>query len=293
MTAISCTTKHPVKLQVNQERKSTVVAIVADTTIKQSDLWNDLIESNNGQIFDEYVLGIIIKKELQRQGLKLSASDIKAEENLIQETFNLNNPKAAEYALQVRGIGTSRTKALYERSAGLRKLISTDVKVTEESIRQMFEITYGPFANASIIFAPNRELATKAKNALKQGLDFHDVAKRFSNDSIANLMGDISLISLADPTWPNSIRETLSLMSNGDVSDPVLINNQWAVIRLNSLVLERPTIRYQDVKEKMRKLAEQLQERMLMERLVNIFRKKYRPIIFDETIQKQSGFYPN
>ena len=291
MIAISCTPKQPAKLTQIQERKSTVVAIVADTPIKQSDLWNDLIESNNGQIFDEYVLGIIIKTELRRQGLKLLGSDIKAEETLIQNALNTKNQKAVEYALQIRGIGISRLKTLYERSAGLRKLISKDIRVTEESSRQMFEITYGPFADVSIIIVPNRNQATKAKNALKQGLVFHDVAKKFSNDSTANVGGDIGLISLADPAWPTSIRETLSVMTNGGVSDPVLINNQWAILRLNNLVLEKPTVRYQDVKEKMELLATRAQERMLMERLVRTLRKKYRPIIFDETIQKQSSFY--
>ena len=91
-------------------------------------------------------------------------------------------------------------------------------------------------------------------------------------------------VSRADPSYPEAMRKTLWSLKPGEISPPVLMDNQYAVIML---VKEIPgdDVTFEDVRAEMDRFARLEQERVLMDRLARSLMTDISVTIFDESLK--------
>ena len=129
---------------------------------------------------------------------------------------------------------------------------------------RMHELIYGQTIPSSIIVTGTRNQSSACLDLLENGVPFQTVAIEHSIDVSANQGGVVNPISLVDSAWPAPIREQLSFLVLDEVSKPIFIGDRWVIIKKTG----EPTsshVLFENVKEDMKALATQAQERILMD----------------------------
>ena len=165
-----------------------------------------------------------------------------------------------------QGLGAARFEGLLRRNAGLRNLVAGEIVVAEESIRRTWEVIYGPRRQPRLIVVPTLIDAQRAIDRINAGEFFGEVAVEVSTDTSATRGGLLEPISHADPTYPQVMRDALVALKPGELSTPVLLVNQYAVLMLVQS-FEGQEVPLEEVRTEMSRRARLAQERILMDRL--------------------------
>ena len=262
------------------------LALIGHDRITQVDLWPRLLEASGSEVIDDLTLSIAVEQALRDQGIFLKAEDLTAERLILLETMSASSPPAMlDTLLARRGLGPSRADDLLRRTAGLRKLVQGDVKITPAAIAGMYDITWGPRTPSRIIVTANREEAMSAAQEIRGGAAFTDVAVRCSVDASADRGGLVEPINHADPAWPQAIRTTLAALPSMGVSPPMLVKNRWVMIQRIGESSMEPAPPLADVEPEVRRLARLAQERVLMERLARRLSSAIDVSIYDEAVR--------
>jgi hypothetical protein len=246
--------------------KSSIVAIVHTQAIRQDELWPALIELGGDEILQEHLLTIELESALTQQGLTVLPSDLQVEENLLSTLTSDVSKASIDEILHNQGYGTMRKSKLLWRNAALRKLVQDKITLSDEAIQRMFSIVYGPKYPTQLIVVSTLEEANAVVERIHRGDHFSDVAFDVSIDPSASRGGHVNSISTADPIWPAPIREVVSKVEVGSVSNPIFIGDRWVVLTL----YDSPTsssVAFEEVEVEMRYLAKIVQERFFMENL--------------------------
>ena len=91
-------------------------------------------------------------------------------------------------------------------------------------------------------------------------------------------------ISIADPSYPEALRQTLWSLGKGDVSNPVLMEQGYGVLMLLSEIPGQD-VDLKEVRVEMERLARLQQQRILMDRLARKLLTKPSVIIIDQAIK--------
>ncbi len=110
-------------------------------------------------------------------------------------------------------------------------LIQEDVEVTPEAVEHMFQLLYGPRRQARLMTLPTLVEAEQAIAEVNAGAAFGTVATNRSTDSSAARGGLLEPISSVDPRYPRSLRQQLWLLRPGELSPPIPLGSQFAVLR--------------------------------------------------------------
>ena len=262
------------------------LALIGHDRITQADLWPRLLEASGSEIIDDLALSIAVEQALRDQGIHLKTEDLAAERLILLETIRADSPPAMlDELLARRGLGPNRADDLLRRSAGLRKLVQGDVKVTPAAIAGMYDITWGPRTPARIIVTANREDAVSAARKIRGGAAFSDVAVRCSIDASRDRGGLVEPINQADPAWPKAIRTTLAALPSMGVSPPMLVNGRWVMIQRTGESAMESAPPLADIEPEVRRLARLAQERVLMERLAHRLSSAIDVSIYDEAVR--------
>mgnify|MGYP001396556805 CR=1 FL=1 len=265
--------------------QSRIVAIVADTPIRRSDLWDFLVHTNGKQALENAILDIGVTKELHRKGFVISKLDFERERELLVKTLQVVHfEEALELLWSSQSLAKSHVNKLIERNAGLRKLVSDDIKINDETIERMFQILHGPSAEARIILCRTREEAHQANEALQMGQRFKEVVAQYSTDNSRSNGGFIGEVIYADPQWPASLREQLKPLNVGSNSTPFLLDKQWVIVSKESEIAPE-NITLEVVRTEVAEIAKRAQERLRMDQLSKQILQTYKPSIFDEALQ--------
>ena len=133
---------------------------------------------------------------------------------------------------QRQGLGQVRFENLLRRNAALRAMVRDRVSISEAEILQLHEIVHGAKRQARLIVVPTLTDARRILARLEGGEAFMDVAVAVSTDSSAPRGGLLEPISIADPSYPESLRAALWKLEHGDVSSPILLDGQYALLTL-------------------------------------------------------------
>ena len=269
------------------ESKSPIVAILHTTSIRQEDLWPSLVELGGQEILQDHILDLAISAELDRRGLSITPSDTHAEEQILTSLSSSATEETINNVFTARGYGHVRTSKLLWRNAALRKLIKNQVSISTEAVQRMFSIVHGPSYPARIIVVSTREEATVVESSLLQGKLFSDIAISTSIDPSFKNGGRVEPISVANPIWPASIREVISTIEVGTVSDPIFIGDRWVILQVTDKPIES-NVEFKIVEPEMKQLATFAQERFLMERLTQRLISKNKVKIIDSDLKQSS-----
>ncbi len=266
--------------------QSRIVALVADTPIRQDDLWDSLIQMSGKKALDDAILDIGVMNELKRRGLVVSNVELETERSLLIETLAVENfDDALELLWSTLSLTEPQVNNLIERNAGLRKLIAEHVTVNDETIERMFQILHGPSAEARIIVCDTIEAAHLAMGALQEGQRFAEVASLYSTDSSRVNRGFLGEVIYADPQWPASLREQIEVINVGAHSKPFLLDTRWVIV--NKISENFPnSVKLQDVQDEVAEIAKRAQERLRMDQLSIQILQTYQPSIYDNALEQ-------
>src|SRR5690606_9997191 len=134
----------------------------------------------------ELALDRRIAEELAAANITISPDDVAAERKALLESLS-DDPNIAIRLLDElrdrQNLGRTRFEALLRRNAGLRALVRDQVRITEDALRTMHELIYGPKRQARIMVLPDLAAAQAAINLVNTGVSFADAAVELSIDS--------------------------------------------------------------------------------------------------------------
>lgn len=215
--------------------KEKPVAIVGEHVLTWSDLTPQLAEAAGGQVLEETTLGIVLKEECARRGLKIGDAEIQAERDLLGKMLAqaAHVPASEGESLirsvrRSRGLGDIRFRSLLERNAQLRAMVREGIgepaiTITQADIDTAYELKYGPRVRARLILVRSQATAAQAQGLIKGGRTFADVAAELSVDPSAARGGLIEPVSPADADYPVAVRKALEALKPGEVSEPLSV----------------------------------------------------------------------
>lgn len=226
------------------------VAIIKGQGVQWGDLDRMMAEAAGGLILQEVTLDRMLESRAAAAGVRITDADIAAERKALVDAITrsaVTNENEAERLLENvrrnRGLGDVRFAHLLGRNAKLRKLIAP-VSVSDEEVRQAFDIRHGPKYRTRVIVAPTDRAAAEVRKELDQApanLDersmfFATVAAKRSTDPSASRGGMLEAISAADPAYPAGLRGAVQGMNVGDISPVLAVDKGYAVVLLEEKI---------------------------------------------------------
>ena len=263
-------------------------AVVDGRIVGWGELRPLLSEAAGAEVLREVILDRMLAGAVAEAGITVTTNDLEAERELFYSTLSLDRDLAVRLARAVRqrqGLGRERRRRLLKRNASLRALVSGQVQVSDETIRQMSQIIHGPKRQARLILLPTLAEAQAAVRRVEAGEFFGDLAVELSIDSSAPRGGLLEPISVADPSYPEALRQTLWSLAKGDVSNPVLMERGYGVLMLLTEIPGQD-VDMKEVRGEMERLARLQQQRILMDRLARKLLAKPSVIIIDQAIKE-------
>lgn len=228
-----------------------------------------LTEAAGGTIIREYALDMRLKEELRDHGITITADFLASERRLMLEMLHDDPDQSIRLLRELRarqGLGSHRFESLLRRNASLRALVQDQVEITETQIGQMYDVVYGTRRQTRLMTLPTLREARDAIDRIEQGEFFGDVAVDVSTDASAARGGLLEPITLFDPSYPEALRRALWGLERGDVSSPIMLDEQYAVIQFIA-EFAGEDVALDDVRDELERRVRLNQERALMDRL--------------------------
>lgn len=263
-------------------------ALVQGRVVEWAEMRPLLNEAAGATVLREVTLDRALAIELLKTGIEVRPDDVDRERQLFYETLDPDPDVAVRLGRRLRarqGLGEYRFERLLRRNAGLRMLVADRVVVTSEAIERMYELVYGPTRQARLIVVPTLADAQRAVDRINAGEPFIDVAVEISTDASAARGGLLAPMSSADPTYPQIMRDALWELEAGEVSSPIFLGDQYAVLQL---VREDPgeAAAMEDVRADLARRVQLTQERLLMDQLARRLLAETKVTIIDDALQE-------
>ena len=242
--------------------------------------WDTLLprlgEAAGALAVEEVVLERLLEGECARAGIRLTPEMLERERDLLVSTMGeaagATTAQEAERLLdrvrRERGVGPVRFESQLRRSAMLRALVQDQVSLTEEALRLGYELRYGRAYRVRVIVVGTAREASAAVRRTRAGESFGEVAAMVSTDDSAARGGIIDPINLSDTSWPESIRRIVGMLEPGGISEPVSVDQGYAIVRLDEVIpapADRPS--FEEARTSLVREVRLRQEQLLMARL--------------------------
>jgi parvulin-like peptidyl-prolyl isomerase len=184
-----------------------------------------------------------------------------------------------------RGLGQERFAHLLHRSAALRLLVQTQVEISDAAVQQAFELQHGSRYEARLIVTATLADAAKLVHRARQGESFIDLAIAHSTDASRAQGGLLPPISPVDPTFPDVIRAALGKMQDQQVSDPISLEQGFAILKLEKKI-PADAVKFDDVKDQLALKVRRQVEDMLMRRMRAVMVSEADIVILDPALNE-------
>ncbi len=274
------------------------LALYSGGTITLADLRAPLFEAAGGQILAETLLDRLVQRTLAERGLTRAVDDdaLERERAILLRTLSPNTTAATDGDLdqgarildelrQRRGLGSQRFADLLRRNAGLRLLVADQVTVTDIALEQAYQLQYGQRYQARLITTPAFNEAVAVVRAARAGESFVDLAIEHSTDVSRQQGGRLEPISVADASYPLAIRTALSQMQPGQVSEPIALEQGFAVLLLERTIAP-DAVQLESVRDELTRRVRLQAEAVLMQQLARDLLANAQVLVLDPTLQK-------
>ncbi|MCZ6837113.1 MAG: hypothetical protein O7G85_15165 [Planctomycetota bacterium] len=263
------------------------VALVDGHSLYWDELRPILSERSGGEALQEVILDRQIDLELRNKGMKVSEDEIARERTLLVETLHEDSDTAYRLLEEIRKrqrLGPVRFRNLLRRNASLRRLTRDEVQITPASLQRTFEILYGERRQVRLITMSTLADSEAAYGRVQGGEDFGTVATEISTDFSSARGGLLEPISRVDPGYAEALRLAIWKLSLQDVSNPILLDGQYALVQLVRLIPAQEVF-FEDMREEVTRVTRLNQERLLMERLARQLLTRVNIVFFDDSVK--------
>lgn len=248
------------------------VVAIDGMTLSEVSVWPAVAEAAGPAVANEIVLTYLATRECEQTGIRITQADLEAEQRMVTQSMagvagTADPDRALDRIRRERGLGPERWKMLLRRNAMLRALVRDRVTITEESIDRAYQLRYGPTYQTRLIMVSSAQVAGEAVRRARAGEDFGALAAALSTDSSAARGGLIDAINPADASWPVSVRQAVPGLNVGEVSDVIVVDGGYAVVRLESMNSGAGAPALASVRGEMERVARIEAERLAMQQL--------------------------
>lgn len=263
-----------------------VVARINGEPITMGELMKPLIASHGLQILNALVQLDYLKQEARKDHATITPDDVRAErEATLARLFKDADAREQDLldAAEAKGdtAATQKLRATIaadreaflaqylenqhfsEAEFDLRIEINTYLrkkaerllagKITDEMVEKEFGVEYGETADIRYIQLANMKEVAEARQRLKDGKDFGDIAKEMSHDArTAPLKGLLSGISRQSSGLPQTFKDAAFNLQPGEVSDALNLLGFYWIIKLEQKHPPK-AVKFDNVKESLRK----------------------------------------
>ncbi len=264
------------------------LAWAGEQWIGRDDLWPMLLEAAGSSVLAEYVLGRAVERALVRRQLTVTERDLKQEQQIVTSALDPDPDQAQRLLTEMRrrrSLGPRRFDQMLHRNAGLRLLVQEQVQIDDQTLRTAYELVYGRKYETRLITVTSLADAQQLRERAQQGEPFIDLAIEHSTDSSRVQGGLLPLISPADPTFPQAVRDAVARLQPGQVSAPVPLELGIALLKLESVV-EKQDVSFEQVKQELELRVRRQKERNQMRALARQLLAKAEVRVFDATLNR-------
>jgi parvulin-like peptidyl-prolyl isomerase len=263
------------------------------------ELHDALAEAAGGQVVEDLALQRALRAEVAARGLKADTAAAEREKQLLLKTLTAaagrdegDGPILLEQVRTSRGLGPVRFRALLERNAMLRLLVRADAggepAVSQEDLRQAYELKYGPRVRARLILIATEEQAREATDRLAKE-PFAEVAGAMSLDPSAARGGLLDPFSIENPDYPVAVRKVLRELEEGRFSPPIAVawgqSQGFAIMKLEGRVPPTPGApTLEGAADDLRAEVRMVRERAAMDRLAKRLVAESKVTVFDKSL---------
>jgi len=259
-------------------------ALVDLVQAKMNDEQKEAVNKQLDTIFDEQIAELMLKAEAQsipelEAKLKAGGSSIANELQCTGETFAElrksfgNKALSGQYLREAVGtIAEPTRKELWAEYQSRLKDYSQPTRVKWQQL-QISYVAHNGEENASLALA-------RARQDLQAGVPFDEVVRKHGDGPLAKLGGQWDWTQ-PDGVSDVALREVLSNLKEGDVSDPIRGDKAWMLVKVTEKQLARTTP-FDDVQKELRTaLAKRKREERITTILKDMMSKAVVETMFD------------
>ncbi len=261
-----------------------VVATIGTTSVRQSVLNRATLDAHGLKVLIYVSQYEMVKDACKAQGILITEDDVVKERkwtlnHLLGEVSSeddtrrlleqfYNTPKAPD-----KIITPAEMDIIIRTNAGLRKLVepSSQNVISDDELKLEFDRMYGSQVRVRHIMVSNAQEAAEVKRQLAAGKEFAEVARLLSRNPQTKLLGgELPPFASKDPRYPANFRSVAFSMKEGEVSDPVITEGSYHIIKLDEKIAPK-AVKFEDVRDS---LKESIRENYIIEAM-NQLRNKF------------------
>ncbi|MGI6685173.1 MAG: foldase protein PrsA [Bacillota bacterium] len=232
-----------------------VVAVVDGESISKDDLYDALVKQNGKQTLDSLITDRIIDKEAKKNKISISEKEIQEElDNLIVQN---GGQTLFDQTLKAYNLTLDDVKKDIGKNMKLEKLLQKEVSVSEEEMKSYFQKNKESFnqqeqVQVRHILVDDEATAKEVKEKLDAGVDFAELAKKYSTDSgTKDAGGELGFISKGQMVA--EFEEAAFSLKVGQTSEPIKSDYGYHIINVKDKK-EAKAANYEDAKAEIKEI---------------------------------------
>lgn len=211
-----------------------VVAKVDNVKITKDELYDLLVQEHGEQVLNSLIGEKVVQLEIEKQNIEIKEEDIQKEIDQLIEYYG--GEERFNEALKYQGYTMDDMKKSIEINMQIKKLLESDIEVSEEEIADFFEenkesLAQGEQVSARHILVETEEEAEDIRKKLLEGGDFAELAKEYSLDEGTKIVGG-SLGYFSRGKNVPSFDEAAFSLEKGEISEPVKTDFGYHIIQV-------------------------------------------------------------
>lgn len=211
---------------------------------------NQEIEKLKPEILQMMIDEILFTQEAMKMNIQVTDSKVQEELDRLKKQYGSDKEFEDELASAGYTIDSwkKEKRAFLLRQSLIRQKFESEVRITDEDVRRFYRENIDKFPERSdsvklkqilIKFDITKEDKEKAKmraegilKQLREGANFTEMAKRFSDDTATkDIGGNLGYFFLGTGKYPE-IEDAISELEVGEISDLIEVNNGYDIVKL-------------------------------------------------------------
>jgi parvulin-like peptidyl-prolyl isomerase len=251
-----------------------VMAVINGEQITRVELGRECIRRYGEEVLESMVNRQLISEACAEKGVTVTDADVSTEIDKVAGRFGLSRDRWLSLLREERGFGEEqyRREVLWPMMA-LRKLVATEIEVTDADLKKAFESEFGSKVRARLIAVDTPQKADQArKEALADPNSFGEVSKKYTVEpGVASAYGVIPPIRkhLGDA----NLEQVAFALKPGQISEVVHVANMYYILKCEE-VMPQQMLTSQQLNEQAARMKEKLKENKLRSSASDFFEKR-------------------